>query len=332
MIFPFVNGILNFSRAPVTWVIFLVNLFVFTQTFQDSISQQEKLETLMRNETFSRLQGKVFARYVQEHSSRYPSSIVTLSDQAIETGGESKISLLGNLAMRDNLFLEGYANIKDVDDEIAFSWWKKKMDQIMDVRESHPSYSLGVTRSENNLHKWITYQFTHSGWSHFIGNMVFFLIFASSLESIVGGLGLLVVYLLSGVFSALSFSLLSEASAIPLIGASGAVSGIMALFCVLLWQKGVKYIFFLFIPKRGFAGVIYLPAWVALLMWVMSDLAGLWSTPIVLGGVAYSAHLGGELCGVLIALIIVIKRKVTGQSPITENMPFETKPIFTQYT
>src|ERR1019366_4294888 len=95
-----------------------------------------------------------------------------------------------------------------------------------------------------------------------------------------------------------------------LIGASGAISGLMAFFSVLLWTKNVRYAYFLFVPRREFAGVVNLPAWITLVLWVLSDLAGHWSTPTELGGVAYSAHLGGELSGVVAALAFIAYRKM----------------------
>jgi membrane associated rhomboid family serine protease len=171
----------------------------------------------------------------------------------------------------------------------------------------------------------ITYQFSHSGFSHFLGNMLFFLIFASTLEVMVGGLALLILYLCFGVFAALFFLVLSEVSAVPLIGASGAISGLMAFFCVLAWSTRVRYGYFLFLPRREFAGTVNLPAWITLLFWSLSDLAGLWSTPSELGGVAYSAHLGGELIGAIAALILVALRKARREAMPDVSMAVASK-------
>lgn len=331
MIFPWLNGIYSITRAPITWALFFINLFMFVLTYNNSESLQQRMESYMQDHTYSQIQGSIFAEYIQNHPKRYPANISHLADQVLQKYDHDRQVMLGGMAMRDSYFLRDVDSIESGYDKVAFAWWKKKFKEIEQIREIHPSYNLGVTQNENGFEQWITYQFTHSGMSHFAGNMFFFLIFSTSLEMVIGGLGILIVYLMSGIFAALAFSLLNEASAIPLIGASGAISGIMSLFCVLLWNRGVRYLFFLFVFKRGFAGWIYLPAWVTLMLWTLSDLAGHWSTPTALGGVAYSAHLGGELCGALMGLVLLLLRRMKGLPLIPQDLPFETKPNFTQY-
>ncbi len=331
MIFPIMNGILSFTKAPVTWALFFINLAVFMLTMQTSTDLQSKVESYTRDGLFSRTQGVIFADFIAENPSRYPANIQYLAYQVQNSFDPERRELLGNMALRDSFFLKEATRIEAGSDQVALTWWKKRFSELTEYRELHPSYGFGVTRSEQGFFRMLTYQFSHSGFSHFAGNMIFFLIFACSLEGIIGGLGLLMCYLLSGIFAALSFSLMNEASAIPLIGASGAISGIMALFCVLMWGRGVRYVFFLLVPKRGYAGLIYLPAWITLILWFLSDLAGHLATPSELGGIAYSAHLGGELCGIMMGLIILSVRKLRGEPLLPEQLPIDTKPVFTRY-
>ena len=331
MIFPLMNGIMSFAKAPVTWAIFFLNLVVFLMTMQTSDDLQVKVEDYTRDSLFSRTQGVIFADFIESNPDRYPASMRLLASEAKNSLDTERRELLGNMALRDSFFLKEALTIQSGPDDVALKWWKKKFSELAEYRMLHPSYSFGVTRSEPGLMRMISYQFSHSGFSHFMGNMIFFLIFACSLEGIIGGLGLLVCYLLSGIFAALSFSLLNEASAIPLIGASGAVSGIMALFSVLMWGRGVRYVFFLLIPKRGYAGLIYLPAWVTLILWFLSDLAGHLATPSELGGIAYSAHLGGEASGIAIGLMILVMRKIKGQPVLPKELPIDTQPVMTRY-
>jgi membrane associated rhomboid family serine protease len=331
VIFPIFDGFIAFYRAPVTWCLFFINIFVHVYTYTDSERIQTSIEQELRNEVFGSTQGFVFAKYIEAHKGRYPANIDYLANRALYSGDKDKRRHLGSMAMRDTDFLNEASTFEVKGDQIAIEWWRNKFKHLTSLFGEHPSYHLGVTSSENGFSRWITYQFTHSDTNHIVGNMIFFLIFASSLELIIGGLGILVVYLLSGIFSAIIFLNFSEASAIPLIGASGAVSGIMALFCILCWDRGVRYVFFLLVPKRGFAGIIYLPAWITLILWFLSDVAGHWSTPSEFGGVAYSAHLGGELCGILIGLILLAVRRAQGQPLLPEQIPIQTKKIFTRY-
>jgi membrane associated rhomboid family serine protease len=331
MIFPLLNGILSMARAPITWILFFINLVVFVVTFTSSEKSQGELESYLKDEAFSRTQGVVFARFIESHSSRYPASMQYLAQKALHSKELDKRSIMGGMAMRDSLFLREADNFRVPGDQVAFGWWHEKFKDLTEVRDLHPSYSLGLTQNEDGFLRWITYQFAHSGVSHFVGNMIFFLIFASSLEVVIGSLGLLVVYLASGICAALMFISMNEASAIPLIGASGAISGLMAFFSVMFWNRGVRYAFFLLVPRRGFAGLVYLPAWLTLILWMLSDVAGHWATPSELGGIAYSAHLGGELSGVIMALSLIGLRHLRGQPLLPEKLPFETKPIFTRY-
>lgn len=330
MIFPLLNGVYSFARVPITWTLFFINLIIYLYTAGISEHVQIELEQVLKDEVYSTTQGLLFAGYIEDHKSRYPASLQKLANNSLTSLDLDHRRLLGTMAMRDASFLADADQLKMTGDAVAFSWWKKKFTELEDLRDSHPSYKLGLVHSDASLSQMISYQFMHSGMSHFLGNMIFFLLFASNLELIIGGLGVLVVYLLSGLFAALVFLLASESSAVPLIGASGAVSGVMAMFCVLMWHRSVRYIFFLFIPRRGFSGFIFLPAWLTLLLWFLSDLAGHWGSPSELGGVAYAAHLGGEMGGVLIGVIVLLTRYLMGQPILPEKLPIVTKPIFTQ--
>ncbi len=310
MIFPILSGLQGLLRAPITWVLFFINLFVFTSTFYDSEKSQSALEDYMHDKTFSEVEGVVFAQYIESHAERYPASFVKLATQARGPSQADRRQLLGSLSMRDSHFLQDAETLSTQLDDIIHTWWLKKFNELKEVRASHPSYGLGLTLAQQDSNSLLTYQFSHSGFSHFIGNMLFFLIFAAALETMIGGLALLVLYLSCGVIAAMFFLATSDASAVPLIGASGAISGLMAFFSVLLWTKNVRYAYFLFLPRREFVGIINLPAWITLVLWVLSDLAGQWATPSELGGVAYSAHLGGELAGVVAALSFILIRKI----------------------
>jgi membrane associated rhomboid family serine protease len=331
MIFPILSGLYSVLRAPVTWTIFFLNLLVFFVTFQASEKYQTDIESFLRDRAFSETQGLVFARFVQNNASRYPAGIQSMADGVLSSADTSRRRVMGGMALRDSYFLSEAMNLKWQGDQVAFSWWQKKFQDLMELRDVHPSYGLGLTFQEAGVLRWLTYQFTHGGVSHFVGNMLFFLIFAGALELTIGSLGVLSIYLVAGMFSALFFLFMNEASAIPLIGASGAVSGLMAFFCFYFGRQNVRYLFFLMIPKRGFAGFIYLPAWLILILWFVSDLAGFMATPQELGGIAYSAHLGGELAGAVMALTLIVLRKIQKKPLYPEKLPFDTQPVLTRY-
>ncbi|MBM4320594.1 MAG: rhomboid family intramembrane serine protease [Deltaproteobacteria bacterium] len=139
--------------------------------------------------------------------------------------------------------------------------------------------------------------FLHAGWLHLAGNMLFLWIFGDNVEHRLGRLGYLAVYLAAGVAATLAFALLVGSSWTPLIGASGAISGVMGIYFLLFGVNRVKVLVVLF---PFFVDVLLLPArWVLGLLIVVDNVL-----PLLLGtrgGVAYGAHLGGFLAGLAVA-------------------------------
>ena len=140
--------------------------------------------------------------------------------------------------------------------------------------------------------------FLHGGFLHLAGNMLFLWIFGDNVEHRMGRIGYLVTYLATGVAATLSFSIFAGDSMTPLVGASGAISGVLGLYFWLFKRNKVKVFIFIFpILVR----VILLPArWVLGFYVIIDNLL-----PFIMGAqsnVAYGAHLGGFLAGLLVAL------------------------------
>lgn len=309
MIIPFFHGLLGPMRAPITWTLVVINFFILTLTQVNMNDIQSQLEGLAENSELSQIQGRIFASYVLENSSRYPASYEKIASAALENSDTEKIEMLGALALRDSYFFsEENPFFKSEEavsgaDKVEKAWWKQKSKEVVLIRKSHAGFNLGITEDNNGPMQWLTYQFVHSDSSHFFANMIVFVIFGAALESVIGSLGVLIIFLLSGFFAAIFYLIFDDVSAIPLIGASGAVSGIVAFFCILFWNHGLRNVYFLFFMARGSFGFVYVPGWLILLLWVAADLSGFFSTPGELGGVAHSAHLGGEFCGFVLALL-----------------------------
>jgi membrane associated rhomboid family serine protease len=141
----------------------------------------------------------------------------------------------------------------------------------------------------------ITYMFLHGGWLHLLFNMAFLWVFADNIEDAFGHMGFLLFYLLCGISAALIHSVMLPTSQLPVIGASGAVSGVLGAY-VLLFPKARLWVFFyLPIPFR-------IPAIIVLGMWFALQILGVF-TPVVEGQmVAWWAHIGGFLTGLLLTI------------------------------
>lgn len=148
----------------------------------------------------------------------------------------------------------------------------------------------------------LTSIFLHGSWMHLIGNLWFLWIFGNNVEDSMGHGRFVVFYLVTGLAASAAHVLLNPGSAVPTVGASGAISGVMGAYLVLYPRARVDTLFFFFI----FIRVIPLPAWVMLGYWMLLQVVGLGAAGTVGGGVAYAAHVGGFLAG--IALIPLFRR------------------------
>jgi membrane associated rhomboid family serine protease len=147
--------------------------------------------------------------------------------------------------------------------------------------------------------------FLHGSWMHLIGNMWFFWIFGNNVEDAMGRSRFVAFYLICGLAAALAQVTLNPSSNVPMVGASGAISGVMGAYLVLYPHVRV----YAFVPLGFWMTSIALPAWVMLVYWTaIQFFGGLVSIVSVQGGgVAFWAHVGGFLAGV--ALIKLFARR-----------------------
>jgi membrane associated rhomboid family serine protease len=146
-----------------------------------------------------------------------------------------------------------------------------------------------------------TSMFLHGSWMHLLGNMWFLWLFGNNIEDSTGPVRYVVFYLACGVAAALLQVLVGPASPIPMVGASGAISGVMGAYLVLYPRVRV----YALVPIGFMLTSVALPAWTMLLYWVgiqaVSGLFGLFAEQR--GGVAFWAHVGGFVAGVVLVKI-----------------------------
>jgi membrane associated rhomboid family serine protease len=148
-------------------------------------------------------------------------------------------------------------------------------------------------------HGWITIftgMFMHAGWSHIIGNMIFLWAFGPAMEDAMGRFRYLVFYLMGGVLAMLAQVAGSPGSTVPCLGASGAIAAVMGAFIVTYPQDRIRTLVWILI----FIRVTYIPAVLLIGVWFLIQLVNAGSVANVqTGGVAYMAHVGGFLFGVV---------------------------------
>jgi membrane associated rhomboid family serine protease len=151
--------------------------------------------------------------------------------------------------------------------------------------------------------------FMHGDFSHIFGNMLFLWVFGDNLENRLGHLRYAIFYLVCGLAAALSQVFMDTNSIIPMLGASGAISGVLGGYLLLFPHRRIKAILFNFLTE--------VPAYVALGIWIVYQIVVAYLTPAGTGGVAYAAHIGGFIAG--LALIKVFAIGTTSPSAASQG-------------
>ncbi len=156
----------------------------------------------------------------------------------------------------------------------------------------------------------ITSQFLHGGFIHIISNMIFLWVFGDNVEAALGFLLFPFFYLLGGIVAALTQFVFTPGESIPMLGASGAVAGILGAYFALFPSAKVKTLVFIFF----FITLIDVPAYILLFYWFITQLfSGFLSISLNTsgGGIAFLPHVGGFLFGWISALVLFSRRKTT---------------------
>ena len=145
----------------------------------------------------------------------------------------------------------------------------------------------------------LTSMFLHGGWLHLIGNDWFLWVFGNNVEDSMGRIRFLAFYLLTGLAAAAAQTFANPSSTVPMVGASGAISGVMGGYIVLYPRVRVHMIIFL----GFFISRIAVPAMFMLGYWFLLQLVSGWASQDAEGGVAFWAHAGGFLAGAVLVLL-----------------------------
>jgi len=178
---------------------------------------------------------------------------------------------------------------------------------VVPARFTNPSFAAQAGFPDGGLESLVTYMFLHGGWLHFLLNMWVFWVFADNVEDVLGHAWFVVFYLVCGVAALFTHILAHPASTVPVIGASGAVAGVMgAYFRLFPHARVVTLIPIVFIPF-----ITELPATVFLGIWFAIQLFSGLSGSLDAGksaSVAFFAHVGGFVAGYLIMRVVGPRR------------------------
>lgn len=279
-----------------TYTIIFLNIMMFLMTMGP---EKDDSSGFFQNKNNLLFTGHLYEQFQQNH----PEMLVVPVSKNVDPTSDQYFLWMGAKALRDVQFLKNSSNEKFEGDQVAIVAWKKKISDLVTSFKEKPSAYYGLSSLDKNKMRWVTYQFMHAGFMHLLSNMVFFLIFGTAIELLFGALPLAILYILSGIAGAWGFILITPPTLAPMIGASGALTGLMAFYFVMETKKRIPFFYFIS-PVDGYFGWIHLPTLLIIPLCFLSDITALISTPANLAGaVAYSAHLGGMLFGFVAAII-----------------------------
>jgi membrane associated rhomboid family serine protease len=200
---------------------------------------------------------------------------------------------------------------------------------------SQPAIALGPcglhtsTVSAEVLLRPFTSMFMHAGWLHILGNMLFLWIFGDNVEDALGHVRYLIFYFLAGLGAAAAHTLLNLNDLLPAVGASGAIAGVMGAYLVLYPRANIAVL----IPWFIMFGALYIPAAFLIGLWFLlqlfSGVAAIGTATGGAGGVAWWAHVGGFVTGMLLVTLFRPRRRsLYEQPPRRRDFWDEDKDVF----
>jgi membrane associated rhomboid family serine protease len=202
--------------------------------------------------------------------------------------------------------VRGYARRDDAPAREVLAAEQHRLDELTEAWRAalrrHPLWRGGLVPAEPTLFGLLAHMFLHAGWLHLVANMLIFYLAAPFLEEAWGPRLYAAFYLTAGVVAGGMYALLERHLQAPLVGASGAVAGVLGAFLLLRGRSRIRFAVVL-----GFVGTFTAPAWVMLPLWFLFELldalAGDVAGAGAGGGVAYWAHVWGFVFGLAFAAV-----------------------------
>lgn len=220
-------------------------------------------------------------------------------------------------------------------DQDALEEEQSKLDEIagdvITLLNQDPFRKYGFVPTDPHLANLFTCMFMHSGFFHLFGNMLFLFLAGCAIEDAWGRPLYLVFYLASGLLATGAHQVIYPHSAAPLVGASGAIAGLMGAFLVRLAKTRIRFFYLIWLLFLGVrTGSFYAPAYVVLPLWLVQQFLMAALDDGSGGGVAVWAHIGGFIFGAIVAVVIKLtnfEEKFIAPS-IEKKVSLEQNPLF----
>lgn len=319
MIFPWPKLFLKRLDINFVNILILANVLLFFMFFTQS--DDEKVKSKLFSPAYAELTTHYYFKYLNYNMDVGDNKKLLLQYDSNNTDHRA---ILSSTALRDKNFIGSIENRSWDNDEVRWGNWKKMVAEYQERVKQQTLFMLGLSQGNKQTFSWFTYQFSHMNLWHLFSNMLFLFLIGYALESLLGAVGFIMLYIFSGIAGGLFYLYFNPTTLIPMVGASGAVSGLISFYAFYFFRKNTRFYYFLS-PSPNNYGPIYLPTFVIIPMYLVPDLASFAAQiPGVSSGVAFSAHLGGALFGGLLAFTV----KMTIGAQLEEG-PVATEPTAT---
>lgn len=192
--------------------------------------------------------------------------------------------------------------------------WKARRSELQETFNSRSAYAYGLRSTEVSPVTLISHQFLHGGIMHIFGNLLFLVIFGFAVEAALGHFRFLCFYLIGGVVAGLAQVVTTLGSDVPLVGASGAISGVMAMYLAVFRLKKIEFFYWIFF----FVGYFRAPALLILPFYIGKEIYSYYTA--VDSSVAFMAHAGGFVAGgILVGLTLLYDKNLLNNDYIEED-------------
>ena len=307
LIVPVAEG-LNWRRPPpITALLILLNFFVFFVYQSGDDGRERRAQQAYFDSSLPAIELPLFVEHVKESDPRAAVAVQRAVDavaSSTDRRSPAASAWLLHHMQDDSAFMRELrtARAKAAANPAyapAYARWSIDRANFETLWGKLSWRRFGFTPAESRPVTWISSLFLHADVMHLVGNMVFLFIVGVAVESALGAGWYLALYLAGGLAANVLFFAINPNSEIPLVGASGAISGLMGLFTVIYGLRQVRFFFWalFFFGFRNLPGLVVLPVWIGYeLIQYLFDRGS---------RVAYIAHAGGLIGGALLGLLAV---------------------------
>jgi len=285
---------LNWRKPPLmTLAIILANVLIFfIYQSQDAKLLQQGVDQYI-DADFAPLEAPVYKEYLERRIRLQLDDRIELAEEVQTAIDEKNEEWLAYVILLDPGF---YSMLVDEgplfwQNDVYFAWKDERAEIVEKYINNISSLRLGLIPANIQMSDLIGYQFLHGGVGHLLGNMIFLFLLGFTVERALGKSKFLIAYLMCGVFSGLFYSLFDGKSLVPLVGASGSISGLMGMYVAIFGLQKIRFFYFVGVYFNYFKA----PALVILPVWIGKEIYENWLGEA--SRVAYMAHAGGLVAG-----------------------------------